>query len=177
MGSIRPSAPAFPFHPNGACAGFRDVRVLTESTEFNGIRLARTNGQHGSDAVIAVRGRQLGTVSGVVLQRPGFRSVYVAGDTVWNKHVEDAIRWHRPDVIVLNTGYVRFQDIDEAVIMGKEDLPRAVRAAPDAHIVAIHMEALGHSMQTRRELAEYIAEKTLDPRKVLIPADGESYRF
>lgn len=157
--------------------GFRDVRALNEPTEFKGVRLTRTDGQHGSDSTISVRGKMLGSVSGVVFQRPGFKSVYVAGDTVWNRDVEDTISTYRPSVIVLNTGYVRFTDIEGAVIMGKEDLYRASQAAPNAYIIASHMEALAHSMQTRRELTEFISEKGLDPERVLVPNDGQSYNF
>lgn len=158
-------------------AGFRDVHALNEPTEFGGVRLTRTNGQHGSDAAMAVRGKMLGMVSGIVFQRPGFKSVYVAGDTVWNKDVEAAITTYKPDVIVLNTGYVRFKDIEGAIIMGKDDLSRASQAVPGAYIIASHMEALGHSMQTRKELAAFIAEKKLDPKRVLIPDDGQRYEF
>lgn len=158
-------------------AGFRDVRALNAPAEFKGVRLSRTHGQHGSDSTIAIRGTMLGSVSGVAFQRPGFKSVYVAGDTVWNRDVEDAISRYRPDVIVLNTGYVRFKDIEGAVIMGKDDLYRASRAAPHAYVIASHMEALAHGMQTRRELAEFIFEKGLDPQRVLVPDDGQSYDF
>lgn len=158
-------------------AGFQDVRVMGDGSEFKGVRLTRTDGQHGSDATLAVRGKQLGKVSGFVLQRPGFKTVYVAGDTVWNGSVEKAIARYTPGVIVLNAGYVRFTDIEGAVIMGKEDLQRAARAAPDAYIVASHLEALGHSTQSRRELRDFIAEHTLDPQRVLVPDDGQAYSF
>ncbi|MEM5312534.1 MBL fold metallo-hydrolase [Paraburkholderia sp. JHI869] len=158
-------------------AGFRDVHALNAPTEFRGFLLTRTNGQHGSDEAMEVRGKMLGTVHGIVFQRPHFKSVYVAGDTVWNKDVEAAITTYKPDVVVLNTGYVRFRDIEGAIIMGKEDLYRASEAAPNAYVVASHMEALGHATQTRKELAEFISEKKLDPNRVLIPADGQGYEF
>lgn len=158
-------------------AGFQDVRVLGPGTRFNGITLDRTGGQHGSDATMAVRGRQLGTVSGIVFRQPGYKTVYVAGDTVWNRHVDDAIATYRPDVVVLNTGYVRFQDTDGAIIMGKQDLQRASQAAPGTRIIASHMGALSHSTQSRQELADFIAARGLDAKRVTIPADGERYRF
>ena len=157
--------------------GFTDVRVLSESSNFKGVQLTRTDGQHGSDATLAVRGKQLGKVSGVLLQRPGFKTVYVAGDTVWNSHVEKAIAQFQPQVIVLNAGYVRFKDIEGAVIMGKEDLYRAAQAAPNAYIVASHLEALGHATQSRQELADFIEHKRLDPQHVLVPKDGQAYSF
>lgn len=158
-------------------AGFVDVRVLTDRSEFKGVQLSRTDGQHGSDATIKVRGKQLGKVSGVVLRKPGFKTVYVAGDTVWNGHVEQAMARYQPQVIVLNAGYVRFKDIEGAVIMGKEDLYRAAQIAPSAYIVASHLEALGHATQSRRELTEFIEQKKLDPKHVLVPKDGQMYSF
>ncbi|MCE0850134.1 MBL fold metallo-hydrolase [Pseudomonas asiatica] len=158
-------------------AGFADVRVLGERDDFKGVQLSRTDGQHGSDATLAVRGKQLGKVSGVVLQRPGFKTVYVAGDTVWNSHVEKAIAQYQPQVIVLNAGYVRFKDIEGAVIMGKEDLYRAAQAVPSAYIVASHLEALGHATQSRQELNDFIKQKQLDPWHVLVPKDGQTYSF
>lgn len=157
--------------------GFNDVRVLTQRTEFNGTRLIRTDGQHGDDKAIAAAGEVLGKVSGLVFLRPGYKTVYVAGDTVWNAHVEAAIRQYRPDVIVLNTGYARVMGLDGSIIMGKEDLARAQQLAPNATVIASHMEAVNHGMQTRKELRDFIVEKRLDARRVLVPADGQTYVF
>lgn len=157
--------------------GFTNVRVLTEGTVFNGTRLSPTGGQHGDDAIMAVVGERMGQVMGVVFQRPGCKTVYVAGDTVWNAQVEAAIRRYQPDVIVLNTGYARILGLDGAIIMGKEDLWRAATLVPQATIIGSHMEAVNHGMQTRQDLRDYIADKHLDPGRVLVPADGESYHF
>ncbi len=157
--------------------GFTDVRVLGSDTQFNGTRLIRTGGQHGDDRIIAALGDALGTVSGVVFQRPGHETVYVAGDTVWNPVVEGAIRQHQPDVIVLNTGYAVISGFDGSIIMGKEDLSRARRLAPEAVVIGSHMEAVNHSGQTRQELRDYIADNGLDAARTRVPADGETYRF
>jgi L-ascorbate metabolism protein UlaG (beta-lactamase superfamily) len=157
--------------------GFTDVRVLTENTVFNGTRLSKTGGQHGDDKTMAVAGELLGAVSGVVFQRPGHKTTYVAGDTVWNRHVENALQQYKPDVIILNTGYARIQGLEGSIIMGKEDLFRARQAAPRATVIGSHMDAVNHGMQTRKELRDFIAEKGMDPQRVLVPADGESYRF
>lgn len=159
--------------------GFTDVRVLGENTVFNGTRLIKTEGQHGDDRMMKMPplAKLLGTVAGVVFQRPGHKTVYVAGDTVWNSQVEDAIKKHKPDVIVLNTGYARVLGFDGSIIMGKEDLYRAYRAAPQAKVIGSHMESVNHGMQTRKDLRDYIAEKKMNPQRVLVPADGESYSF
>ncbi|AKJ27165.1 MBL fold metallo-hydrolase [Caldimonas brevitalea] len=157
--------------------GFTDVRVLGEHTMFNGTRLSKTGGQHGDDKTMVVAGKLLGSVSGVVFQRPGRKTVYVAGDTVWNQQVEDALKQYMPDVIILNTGYARIEGLEGAIIMGKEDLSRAYQAAPRATVIGTHMEAVNHGMQTRQELRDFIAEKGMDPQRVLVPADGETYRL
>jgi L-ascorbate metabolism protein UlaG (beta-lactamase superfamily) len=157
--------------------GFADVRVLRKDTVFNGTRLSITAGQHGSDQTMAVAGEVLGQVMGVVLQRAGYKTVYVAGDTVWNAHVDDAIRQYQPDVIVLNTGYARIQGLDGSIIMGKDDLWRAYRAAPRATVIGSHMDSVNHGMQTRKDLNDFIKDKAMDPRRVLVPADGASYTF
>jgi hypothetical protein len=39
------------------------------------------------------------------------------------------------------------------------------------------MESVNHAMQTRKDLRDYIAEKGMDPQRVLVPADGQSYGF
>lgn len=158
--------------------GFTDVRVLGAATEFRGTRLRKTGGQHGTDAMMASPfGKRLGEVSGVVLERPGYRTTYIAGDTVWTKDVEQAIRTHRPDVILLNTGYARVLGMDGSIIMGKEDLLRAHRLAPGAKVVGIHMEAVNHATQSRQELRDFIRAQGMDPRQVLVPADGEAIAF
>lgn len=157
--------------------GFTNVRVLTKDTLFNGTRLSPTGGQHGDDKTIAAAGELLGQVIGVVFQRPGHKTVYVAGDTVWNSQVEGATKQYQPDVIILNTGYARIQGLDGSIIMGKEDLYRASQMAPQAKVIGSHMEAVNHGMQTRKELRDFIAEKGMDPARVLVPADGEVMKF
>lgn len=157
--------------------GFSNVRVLGSDTVSNGTRLVRTGGQHGTDAHMAKLGAALGTVSGIIFERQGHETVYVAGDTIWRPEVEAAVQQHRPDVVVLNTGFAVIPGIDGAIIMGKEDLERARQLAPDAVVVGVHMDAVNHAGQSRRKLREFIAEKKLDPARTRVPEDGESYRF
>jgi L-ascorbate metabolism protein UlaG (beta-lactamase superfamily) len=157
--------------------GFTDVRVLTADTVFNGTHLRITGGQHGDDQAMAAAGDLLGQVMGVVFERPGYETVYLAGDTVWNRHVEEAIKRYQPDVIILNTGYARVLGLDGSIIMGKDDLYRAYQAAPKAKVIGSHMEAVNHAMQTRQDLRDHIKEKGMDPERVLVPADGQSYSF
>ena len=158
--------------------GFTDVRVLTEAgLEFKGTRLIKTLGKHGSTHFAVPQVAEiLGDVMGIVFQRPNHPTAYVA-DTVWNKNVEDALAAYQPDVVFLNTGYAQISGFDGSIIMGKDDVARAYRFSPKASIVGVHMESVNHAMLTRQELRAFIDEQKLDKRRVLVPNDGQSYRF
>lgn len=155
-------------------AGFSDVRVLGNDSEFNGVKLTKTGGQHGSDATIAVLGERLGQVCGVVFSHPDFRTLYLAGDTVWNAQVEEALSLHQPEVIVLNAGHALFLGFDP-IIMGTTDVLLVHQAAPQAKLIAVHMEALNHCLLSRADLRSF-SERNGFSEALLIPADGEMFR-
>lgn len=152
-------------------AGFKDVRVLTELSEFNGVKLARTGGQHGTDATLKAAPR-LGEVCGVVFSHTLEKTIYIAGDTIWNEHVQRAIAQYQPEVIVLNAGKATFIGL-EPIIMGEEDVRAVHRAAPKAILIASHMEAVNHCILSRAELRAF-AEKEGFASNLRVPTDGET---
>ncbi|WP_139851558.1 MBL fold metallo-hydrolase [Acinetobacter pullicarnis] len=157
--------------------GFKDVRVLTQTT-FEGIKLTKIGGQHGTDAMYRIPKLKagLGEAMGVVFEADGHETVYVAGDTIWHPEVDQAIQSFKPDVIVLNTGNALVNGFKESIIMGREDTHRATQKAPNAKVVAVHMDAINHMSVTRVQLAEYVKDTGIQD-KVLIPADGETLSF
>ncbi|WP_216936712.1 MULTISPECIES: MBL fold metallo-hydrolase [unclassified Acinetobacter] len=157
--------------------GFKDVRILTKTT-FEGIQLTKTGGQHGTDAMYRNPALKagLGEAMGVVFEAAGHETVYVAGDTIWRPEVDQAIKTFQPEVIVLNTGNALVNGFKESIIMGKEDTYRATQQAPNAKVVAVHMDAINHMSVTRAQLAEYVKAKGIQD-KVLIPIDGEILSF
>lgn len=158
--------------------GYRDVRVIEGSAEFEGVRLTRTGGQHGTDAMFAVEpvAGLLGQAMGVVFQAPGAATVYVVGDTTWHGEVEQALAAFKPDVVVLNTGDARVLGFTGSIIMGRDDVLRAARAAPGAAIVATHMDAINHMTLSREVLRDHVRQNGLEGR-VRVPADGETMAF
>ena len=157
-------------------AGFRDVRALDERNEIAGITIHKTAGRHGSDAGLeGPIGELLGTVSGFVFEYPAEKKLYVAGDTVWCEPVAEALARHAPDVVVLNSGDAKLST-DESIIMGKEDVREVLEAAPNATVIATHMESVNHATLSRRELRAFLEDRGMAGR-VLIPADGDSYGF
>jgi L-ascorbate metabolism protein UlaG (beta-lactamase superfamily) len=150
--------------------GFEDVHLI-DGASFGGIGLRRTGGQHGSDQVMAAIGDRMGEVSGVVFSHPGEPTLYVAGDTVWNRYVEDSLAAHRPDVVVLNCGDAQVPGLGK-IIMDQHDLAKVAQAAPQAAIVASHLEAVNHCVLSRAALRGFLDQEGLSGR-VLVPEDGE----
>ena len=158
--------------------GFKNVRVLTDEAEFGGVKITKAGGQHGTDEMYAAPplAKLLGEAMGVVFQAPGYKTLYLAGDTIWRKEVDQTIEKYHPEVIVLNAGKAKVNGFEGAIIMGEEDVLRASQAAKNAKIVAVHMDAVNHMSLTRDELRAYVKKHGIESR-VDIPEDGASLAF
>jgi L-ascorbate metabolism protein UlaG (beta-lactamase superfamily) len=161
-------------------AGYVNLRVLTEDTDFDGVHLKKTPGRHGEEAVFnGPFAGPLGEVCGVVFSHPTEKTLYLAGDTIWYSAVQDNIDTHKPDVIVLNSCDARIIEPtlgETSIIMGKDDVHAVCKAAPSAVVIASHMEAVNHATLSRADLKAFVNEKGLGSQ-VRIPADGEAYTF
>lgn len=144
------------------------ARTCDGTLDLDGLRISRTGGQHGTGAI----GREMGDVSGYVIAADGEPTLYIAGDTVWCPEVQDAITTHDPAVIVVNAGAARFVHGDP-ITMDVPDVIATCSAAPDALIVAVHMEAMNHCGLDRAALRDAVDAAGLTGR-VAIPADGET---
>ena len=158
--------------------GFSNVRILSNKAEFGGVTLSRTGGQHGTDEMYAVSAvaAGLGDAMGVIFEAPGQKTLYLVGDTVWRDEVDQALDEYDPEVIVINAGYAMLEGFDDSIIMGKQDVLHAYRTAPEATIVATHMDAINHMAQSRAELREFVGEQDIADR-VEIPEDGAVLGF
>jgi L-ascorbate metabolism protein UlaG (beta-lactamase superfamily) len=128
--------------------GFTNVAVEHE-------RWPMTRGRHGTGEI----GQALGPVSGWVVD-----GVYLAGDTILCDEVADALARHEPRAVVVNAGGARFNQGDP-IVMTADDV-RRVRAATDATVVVVHLEAMNHCLE-RRDVYRRIDG-------VLVPDDGET---
>ncbi|WP_214861724.1 MBL fold metallo-hydrolase [Exiguobacterium sp. s161] len=151
--------------------GFQDVEILKEDTIFEDIQLIKTNGEHGRGPMVELAGQ----VCGVVFKHSNEKTLYVAGDTVWYEGVQEVIDAHNPSIIVVNAGDNQFHE-GGSLVMGKEDIYEVYKAAPNAKIISVHMEAVNHWALSREELKNFIEEKEISSH-VLIPDDGQSYTF
>lgn len=151
---------------------FSDVRVLTGNPEFRGVKLRKVPGQHGSDAALQAAYEGLGEVCGVVFSHPDEKTLYLAGDTIWNDYVAANIATYRPEVIILNAGDAQVPGLGN-ITMNAEEVCEVCRVAPSATIIATHFEAVNHAVARRDDLRQRVAEENLADR-VLIPGDGET---
>jgi L-ascorbate metabolism protein UlaG (beta-lactamase superfamily) len=146
--------------------GFADVRPVGATAELDGIAIARTEGRHGTGEIADA----LAPVCGFVISAPGEPTLYVAGDTVWCDEVAAALAAHEPDVVVVNAGGARFTRGDP-ITMTADDVVAVAAAAPAARIVAVHMEAINHCLETRSDLHQRLRAEGLGSR-VTVPEDG-----
>jgi L-ascorbate metabolism protein UlaG (beta-lactamase superfamily) len=151
---------------------FSDVRVLTGNPEFQGVKLRKVPGQHGSDIALQFAYDGLQEVCGVVFSHPDEKTLYLAGDTVWNDYVAANIATYKPEVIILNAGDAQVPGLGN-IIMNAEEVGAVCAAAPGATIIASHFEAVNHGVATRQALRQYLKENSLTDR-VLVPEDGET---
>lgn len=147
--------------------GFTRVQPLQTGLIWNALEVTRTAGQHGTGEI----GRKMAPVSGFVLRGPGEDPLYIAGDTIWCSEVQQAIQQFRPAAIVVNAGAARFLEGDP-ITMTAADVISVCRAAPQAKIIAVHMEAINHCLLTRQELRAQAQAGALAPQ-LLIPNDGD----
>jgi L-ascorbate metabolism protein UlaG (beta-lactamase superfamily) len=133
-----------------------DARPVDADLAWDGLRIARTGGRHGSDeATIAA----LAPVSGFVVDE-----LYLAGDTVWCPEVEEAIERHRPRVAVVNGSGARFLE-GGPLVMTAAQVREVVERVPT--VVVVHLEAVNHCLETRAEVRAAVPE-------ALVPEDGET---
>ena len=155
-----------------AAAGFRNVQAINESQVWEGITITRTGGKHGRGEIL----KMLGEVSGFVLQASDEPTVYWVGDSIWCPEVAAAIEKFNPDIIVTHSGAATLPGHDAIIMDGEQTLTTA-QAAPNATVVAIHLESLDHCALTREQLRQQANAADVSPARLLIPQDGETVEF
>lgn len=148
-------------------AGFYRVTPVASHAEWEGIRFHRMGGRHGTGII----GKTMGKVSGFVLKAAGEPTIYIAGDTIYCDDVERALDEHRPDLVIVNAGGARFK-VGDPITMTPEDVLSVCKRAPNAKVVAVHMDTINHCLVTREQLRSILVSSD-HADQVLIPEDGE----
>lgn len=149
-------------------SGMKDVRVVEDSINIGNAELIKIKAIHGTE-------NPCGDACGYIFRSPNEKTLYVAGDTVWCDIVKETIDKYKPEVIItyncaaVLVGYGR-------LIMDDNDLYEVYKAAPDAVIIASHMDNVPHATLTRKTLYAKLQEKGIADI-IRIPADGECYNL
>ncbi|MDJ0782247.1 MAG: MBL fold metallo-hydrolase [Desulfosarcinaceae bacterium] len=151
--------------------GFKTVTAIEDRLTWGPITFTRIVGAHGRGQI----GDRMGPVSGFILQAAQEPTLYWVGDSVWCGAVQTAIAAHAPEVIVTHSGGATLPGFDP-IIMDAEETLAVVRAAPQAVVVAIHLESLDHCPVTRADLRRRAADAGIDATRLMIPADGDVIR-
>lgn len=155
--------------------GFLHVTPLTaQGTGFGGVTLFRTDALHGDGVTAEYYYRKYGLPSqacGFVFRAQGEKTFYAAGDTLWYDGVKRAIEEFHPEIIALNAANAQLYD-GTPILMGVDGVMEVALAAPDAVLVATHMDAVNHARLSRAELRKFARDNGL-LRRLFIPEDGE----
>lgn len=141
----------------------------TDRIQIGGISIIRTNAVHGSNIVAS---KAMGKGSGYIMQGES-KTLYIAGDTVYCKCVESIIDQYSPDIIILNC--CEATTPIGRLIMGLDDVEMVCRKAPDAIIIATHLDSVNHALVSSDDVRAFC--KTHSLNQVLVPYNGECMLF
>lgn len=148
-------------------SGFENVFIMTEQgADIDGIKIFETPALHGT--LISC-----GPACGVVLQNTSEPTVYITGDTIWYDEVKQTIKKYNPDIIIVNACGAEFTTFGQ-LMMNDKDVCLMHQYAPDATIVAVHLDTVSHQMVTREDLKKTLKQAGIN-QSVIIPDDGESF--
>ena len=156
--------------------GFNDVRLISESgTDFEGIKLYKTQCQHGRREVVKPMCEKIGMpydAMGIVFKSDTEKTLYVAGDTIWCDEVRTSIDKFNPEIIVINAcGATVLIGEGERLIMDIADTKAISNYAKNSTVIASHMDTVSHLTVTREDI------KALKLDNIVVPDDNEILEF
>lgn len=149
--------------------GFTNVTAIETACTWEGISITRTSGKHGSGKIL----ERMGNISGFVLKSAGEPTVYWVGDSIWCEQVAEAIKMHQPDIIISHSGGATLPGFAPIIMDGEQTLT-TLGAAPNAVVVAVHMESLDHCTVSRIMLRQRADSTGIAAARLMIPEDGET---
>ena len=156
--------------------GFENVTAIEKTHQWQNIHITRIDGRHGSGEVETLMQK----VSGFVFEAEGEPTLYWAGDTVLCDYVYAALDQHQPQVIVTHSCGAKWSDSEGnrvLIVMDAEQTVEVCRRAPNATVIATHMETLDHATVTREDLRERAFQANIRAAQLRIPIDGEVIRL
>ena len=132
---------------------------------MGGITITKVPARHGDNLETVA---YLGESSGYVLQGED-KTLYLAGDTVYFDGMAQTIDTYHPDVIVLNCCEATMPM--GRLIMNLNDVEIICKKAPNATIIATHLDSVNHALLSSDDVRAFAARKKLT--QLHVPANGE----
>jgi L-ascorbate metabolism protein UlaG (beta-lactamase superfamily) len=148
--------------------GFSDVTAIGEELAWRGWTITLTGGLHGPDAVLEA----MGDVNGFVIHAPGEPVLYWVGDSIWCAPVAAAISRHEPDIVVVHACGAEWRGVGP-LVMDEPQVEAVLRGAPQATVVATHLDVVDHATVSRADLERHFVPLPQLAERLRIPADGE----
>ncbi len=153
--------------------GFKNLEIITEQgIDYKNIKLCKTNCQHGKREILKPLCESIGMpydAMGVIFMSEKEKTLYIAGDTIWCSEVSEVIENFNPEIIVINACAATVLN-GERLIMNIDDVKEVLQNAPNATIIASHMDTVSHLTVTRADLEKFKTENKV--KNLLIPNDG-----
>ena len=147
--------------------GFENAAAFeSEHLSIDGVAIHKTKAIHGDSEEVV---KKMGEVCGYIFESPGEKCLYLAADTIYCQEVEQTIKRYQPEVIILNC--CEATTPLGRLIMNLSDVENVCQAAPEAIVIASHLNSVNHALLTRKDIIEFANEKGLSAIKV--PEDGE----
>lgn len=151
--------------------GFVNAQVIQTKTIFENITITRTSGKHGTGKIL----KKMGVVSGFVLQANNEPTLYIVGDSIWMKEVENTIATFEPEIIVTNSGGAIIPGFENSpILMNEVETILLAKKAKNSKVIAVHLESLDHCRVTRNSLRQKATEEEIDENRLIIPTDGQT---
>ena len=143
--------------------GFSNINFVEDKIEINGMEILLTKGEHGSGIIRLIMGKSYG----FIIKTKDKDVVYITGDTIWCKYVEEAIVNHRPNYIIGFAGSAKINNVH--ITLDENDIIKILEEAPNAKLIVNHMDAWNHCVLTKENLRKNVNDKNL-----IVPNDGET---
>lgn len=155
--------------------GFNNIIAIEKTIDYKGIKITRVKAQHGEGAV----GEMMGEASGYILSAANEPTVYILGDTIYNKSIRENIEKYNPDVLVISAGSPKFLNSNQ-IVMNIMDVEETIKINPKLNFVIVHLDTFNHCIETREDMNEYFTKERLESMgasKFFIPKDNETLKF
>lgn len=148
--------------------GFENTAAFeSERLTIGTVAIHKTKAVHGdSDKVV----ERMGEVCGYVFEAPGEKGLYLAADTIYCPEVEQTIKKYHPVAIILNC--CEATTPLGRLIMNLSDVENVCKAAPQAIVIASHLDSVNHALLSRKDIIAFANERSLSG--IRVPEDGES---